>query len=244
MNALPAVLRRGIRPLLVVATVVLLAGMLPTDARGGTVVRFDTNLADFDVELFDAEMPITVANFLSYVSGSSYSSTLIHRSTTYNPSDIQIIQGGGYLLSSNQILPVATNAPIVLESGTATNVRGTIAMARGAATDSATSQYFFNVQDNPALNGNYAVFGRVVGAEGLTALDTIGAVTVYDVSVQLGSAFSELPLTSPSLDPSSLVMVNSVAVVPEPSATMLAVIGIAAAAGAASSRRRRQALEN
>ncbi|MGI9178262.1 MAG: peptidylprolyl isomerase [Pirellulales bacterium] len=238
MNALPAVLRRGIRRLLVVATVVSIAGMLPTDARAGTIVHFNTNVVGFDVELFDTEMPITVANFLSYVSGSSYSSTLIHRSTTYNPADIQIIQGGGYLLSGYQILPVATSAPIVLESGTTTNVRGTIAMARGAATDSATSQYFFNVQNNPALNGNYAVFGRVVGVEGLAALDTIGAVPVYDVSVQLGLAFSELPLTSPSLDPSSLVMVNSVAAVPEPSATMLAAFGIAAAACAASPRRR------
>jgi peptidyl-prolyl cis-trans isomerase A (cyclophilin A) len=199
-------------------------------SHAGTVVRFDTTVADFDVELFDTAMPITVANFLSYVTGSSYSSTLIHRSTTYNPSDIQIIQGGGYLLSGNQILSVPTSPPIVLESGTATNVRGTIAMARGTATDSATSQYFFNIQNNPALDGNYAVFGRVVGADGLTALDAIAAVTVYDVSAQLGPAFNELPLTAPSLDPSSLVIVNSVTAVPEPSTLALAAAGLATAA--------------
>lgn len=220
-----APLRFAARMLLVVV-----GALVPTAARAGTIVRFDTNVADFDVELLDTAMPITVANFLSYVSGSSYSSTLIHRSTTYNAADIQIIQGGGYLLSGNQLLPVTTGSSIVLESGTATNVRGTIAMARGAATDSATSQYFFNIQDNPALNGNYAVFGRVVGAEGLAALDAIGAVQVYDCTVQLGSAFAELPLLAASLDASSLVLVNSVTAVPEPSTMVLAAIGLAVAA--------------
>lgn len=218
--------------------VTMTAALPLASARAGTIVRFDTNLAVFDVELFDSAMPITVANFLSYVSGSSYTSTLIHRSTTYNRADIQIIQGGGFLLSGNQLLPVATSAPIVLESGTATNLRGTIAMARGTATDSATSQFFFNVQDNPALNGSYAVFGTVVGAEGLAALDAIGAVPVYDASVQLGSAFGELPLTNPSLAPSSLVLVTSVTAMPEPSAALLAAVGL----GAAATFRRRRPL--
>ncbi len=216
--------RRLLCPLLVAVAVVHAA-----PAPAGTIVRFDTNVADFDVELFDEAMPITVANFLSYVNAGTYTSTLIHRSTTYNPADIQIIQGGGYLLSGNQILSVPTNAPIVLESGTATNVRGTIAMARGAATDSATTQFFFNVQSNPALNGNYAVFGRVVGAEGLAALDTLGLVPVYDLSQQFGSAFGEVPLTVPTLEPSSLVLVNSVTAVPEPSTLLLAAVGLAAA---------------
>ena len=105
-------------------------------------------------------------------------------------------------------------------------------MARGAATDSATSQFFFNVQSNPALDGNYAVFGNVVGSTGLAALDAIAAVTVYDASPQLGSAFAELPLTAPSLAAGSLVLVNSVGVVPvpEPSAAILAAAGLAAAA--------------
>lgn len=207
-----------------------MAALAPAPGRASTLVRFDTNLVDFDVELFDSAMPITGANFLSYVSGSSYSSTLIHRSTTYNAADIQIIQRGGYLLTGNLIEPVVTGSPIVLESGTATNVRGTIAMARGAATDSATSQYFFNVQDSPALNGNYAVFGRVVGAQGLAALDTLGGVPVYDCSVALGSAFGELPLTSNSLSPSSLVLVNGVAPVPEPAPSLLVAAGLVALA--------------
>ena len=105
-------------------------------------------------------------------------------------------------------------------------------MARGAATDSATSQFFFNVQSNPALDGNYAVFGNVVGSTGLAALDAIGGVRVYDASPQLGPPFAELPLTAPSLAAGSLVLVNSVGVVPvpEPSAAILAAAGLAASA--------------
>jgi peptidyl-prolyl cis-trans isomerase A (cyclophilin A) len=224
MNAL---LRHASRLLLLIS-----AALLPATAQAGTVVRFDTNLGVFEVELYDTSMPITVANFLSYVTGSSYSSSLIHRSTTYNPADIQIVQGGGYALASNSVNPIAAFPSIILESGTATNARGTIAMARGAATDSATSQFFFNVQSNPALDGSYAVFGNVVGTTGLAALDALGAVPVYDASPQLGPAFAELPLTAPSLAAGSLVLINSVGVVPvpEPTSALLAAAGLAAAA--------------
>ena len=228
-------MNRLLRPLLsLVAPVVLLAASLP--ATAGSLVRFATNVGEFDVELYDAAMPITVANFLTYVNADRYDSTIIHRSTTYNPADIQIVQGGGYLLSGGQLLPVTTDPPIVLESGSATNVRGTIAMARTSAPNSATSQFFFNVQSNPALDGNYAVFGNVVGAAGLAAIDAIGAVPVYDVSVQLGAAFTELPLLNPSLDPSSVVLVQSVNVVPEPTTLALSIAGLTAAAAC---RRRR-----
>ncbi len=218
--------RRRVSLFLPLVAAVLCAGSAPA----GTLVHFDTNVASFDVELYDTAMPITVANFLTYVNAGSYTSSIIHRSTTYNPADIQIVQGGGYYLSGNQLLSIPTNAPIVLESGSVGNVRGTIAMARGAATDSATSQFYFNVQSNPALDGNYAVFGNVVGAAGLAALDAIGAVPVYDCTVQLGAGFGELPLLAPSLAPSSLVMVNSAAVVPEPSTAILAAAGLAALA--------------
>ena len=228
-------MNRLLRPLLsLFASVVLLAASLP--ATAGSLVRFATNVGEFDVELYDAAMPITVANFLSYVNANRYDSTIIHRSTTYNPADIQIVQGGGYLLSGGQLLPVTTDPPIVLESGSATNVRGTIAMARTSAPNSATSQFFFNVQSNPALDGNYAVFGNVVGAAGLAAIDAIGAVPVYDVSVQLGAAFTELPLLNPALDPSNVVLVQSVNVVPEPTTLALTIAGLTAAAAC---RRRR-----
>ena len=63
------------------------------------------------------------------------------------------------------------------------NLRGTIAAARGPDPESATSQFFFNVVDNPRLDyvGNqsgmtwgYAVFGKVV--QGMDTVDKIAAV--------------------------------------------------------------------
>jgi len=215
--------------LLQILSILSVLAIAPIAGRAGTIIHFDTTVAGFDVELFDSVMPITVTNFLSYVNAGAYSSSLIHRSTTYNPADIQIAQGGGYELLGNNLESIVTNPPIVLELGAATNDRGTIAMARGAATDSATSQYFFNIQSNPALDGNYAVFGWVLGADGLAALDAIGAVPVYDCSTQLGAAFSELPLVAPSLAASSLVLVNAVTVVPEPATMLLVAVGLVAA---------------
>jgi cyclophilin family peptidyl-prolyl cis-trans isomerase len=99
-------------------------------------------------------------------------------------------------------------------------------MARTAAPNSATSQWFFNVTDNPALdpspgNDGYAVFGAVIGG-GISVIEAIGAVPVYDLSVQLGATFSELPLLNPALEPQNLVMVNSIVPVPEPGTLALA----------------------
>ena len=60
------------------------------------------------------------------------------------------------------------------------NVGGTIAMAREAAPDTATSEYFVNIEANPRLDYTgpdhlgYAVFGRIV--EGMNVVDKIKAV--------------------------------------------------------------------
>jgi hypothetical protein len=74
-------------------------GFTVSPVSAATIVRFDTNFGIFDVELTEIPaMESTVANFMSYVDAGLYNSTIIHRSTTYNPSDIQIIQGGGFVL--------------------------------------------------------------------------------------------------------------------------------------------------
>jgi peptidyl-prolyl cis-trans isomerase A (cyclophilin A) len=201
-------------------------GFTVSPVSAATIVRFDTNFGIFDVELTEIPaMESTVANFMSYVNAGLYDSTIIHRSTTYNPSDIQIIQGGGFVLQGSTISPVSTFAPIPLQA-LYSNTRGTIAMARTNDPDSATSGWFFNVTDNLALDDGYAVFGSVIDATGLSVIDEIAGLPVYDATVQLGGAFSELPLTAPALQVGNLVRINSVTVVPEPSA--LVMVGLAA----------------
>jgi len=193
-----------------------------------TFVRFDTSLGVFDVELYDVpQMESTVANFINYVDAGLYVNTIIHRSTTYNPAGIQIVQGGGFVLQGSTLNPVATFSPISLQA-IYSNVRGTIAMARTADPNSATSGWYFNVTDNTALDSNYAVFGSVVNTTenpGMLVIDAMAAVPSYDTSTQLGPSFAELPLTAPSLEIGSLVIINSVTVVPEPSA--LVMVGLA-----------------
>ena len=179
---------------------------------GPPIARFQSALGDFDVLLDPVAAPVSVANFAAYANRGDYAGTFIHRSTTYNPASIQIVQGGGFELVGNMIEPVATDPPIPLEAGVA-NARGTLAMARSTQPNSATSQWYFNVQSNPGLDFSYAVFGRVIGT-GMSVVDAIGQVTVYNASLDLGSNFGELPLLADSLSPKNLVLINSVRVAP------------------------------
>ncbi len=137
-------------------------------------VRLATSEGDIVVELEAEKAPKTVANFLQYVKAGHYNGTVFHRVIpTF------MIQGGGYKADLGE---KTVRAAIPLESRTGlSNVRGTLAMARTSVPDSATSQFFINVVDNPFLDqpnsrdGNgYAVFGKVV--EGMDVVDKIKAV--------------------------------------------------------------------
>jgi len=215
--------RRRLRPAIAcVAILALAAGR----AASAAAVRFTTNLGTFDVNLSaSGSLATTVDNFLAYVTSTAYDSSIIHRSTTYNPLSIQIVQGGGYLLQSNAISTIPTAAPIPLQAGVA-NTRGTIAMARTEEPNSATSGWYFNVKDNPGLDFNYAVFGNVIDTAdnpGLAVVDAIGAVKVYNASPNLGSPFSELPLLQPFLAAQYFVVVQNVVALPPPTSIVLGV---------------------
>jgi len=182
----------------------ILPGLLVEAAFGGgaPVARFQSVLGDFEVLLDPQSAPISVANFTGYANRGDYQATFIHRSTTYNAASIQIVQGGGFFLEGNTIFSILTQPPILLETNRS-NLRGTIAMARTSAADSATCQWFFNLADNRALDpgtptGGYAVFGNVLG-RGMDVIDQIGEAPVVDLSGQLGPIFSELPLIGNSL---------------------------------------------
>ncbi len=141
-------------------------------------VRLATSQGDIVVQLEAAKAPKSVENFLQYVKDGHYDGTVFHRVISGF-----MIQGGGFDADMKQ---KATRAPIALESRNGlSNARGTIAMARTMVPDSATSQFFINVVDNPRLDaanspdGNgYAVFGKVVA--GMEVVDKIRAVPVGD----------------------------------------------------------------
>lgn len=227
-------------------------GLVAERASAGTIVRFSVVDTFFDVELFDEQVPTTVQNFLSYVNQGSYTSTFIHRSTTQTPSaGINVIQGGGFTYAGGTFGAVVTSAPIPLEAGIS-NTRGTIAMARGEDPNTATSQWFFNVTDNLSLDPNpfdpnpngYAVFGTVLDQQGLNVLDAIAGLGTYNLNNfilgQPTGPFGTVPLIVSGPD-ASLVMINGIAPVPEPSTLVLAGVGLAAAAFTAARRARRVA---
>lgn len=126
-------------------------------------VVVDTNRGSFVLELYPQKAPKTVANFLQYANSGFYNGTIFHRVINRF-----MIQGGGFTPAMQE---KDTLAPIVNEAGNGlTNEVGTIAMARTSDPDSATSQFFINLENNQFLNYQgddpqligYCVFGRVV----------------------------------------------------------------------------------
>jgi peptidyl-prolyl cis-trans isomerase A (cyclophilin A) len=131
-------------------------------------------MGEITLELDSANAPISTVNFLAYVDAKHYDGTIFHRVI-----DGFMIQGGGFTPDMQQ---KSTKAGIKNEwRNGLKNKRGTVAMARlGGNPDSATAQFFINVQDNDFLDQTqkdgaaYAVFGKVVS--GLEVVDKIRVV--------------------------------------------------------------------
>ena len=142
--------------------------------RAEQKVRLVTSQGDIVLQLDKDKAPKTVENFLGYVKSGHYNGSVFHRVIpTF------MIQGGGMDASLTE---KKTGAPIALESRNGLkNERGTVAMARTSEPDSATAQFFINVQDNVSLDQptsrdgqGYAVFAKVV--DGMDVVDKIRAV--------------------------------------------------------------------
>jgi cyclophilin family peptidyl-prolyl cis-trans isomerase len=138
----------------------------------GPVVVITTNKGAFEVELYPDKAPATVKNFLDYVDAGHYDGTIFHRVIK----DF-MVQGGGFVPDGQQ---KPTKPPVKNEANNGLkNTRGTIAMARTAVVDSATSQFFINHGDNAFLDFKnetpqgygYCVFGKVIS--GMDVVDAI-----------------------------------------------------------------------
>ncbi len=136
------------------------------------MIRFETTLGDFTVELFEKQAPLSVANFLRYIEDEFFDGTIFHRIVPGF-----VIQGGGFTEDMTQ---KKTQPPVKNEADNGLkNSRGTLSMARTNDINSATSQFFVNLKDNDFLdhsrgNFGYAVFARVTA--GMDVVDKIAAV--------------------------------------------------------------------
>ncbi len=150
------------------------AALVADDVVPGIEIKMDTSLGEVVIELNSEKAPLTVENFLNYVDSGYYDGTIFHRVI-----ETFMIQGGGFDANYQQkptLDPVANEADNGLKNSTYT-----IAMARTADPQSATAQFFINVQNNtfldysaPTIDGwGYAVFGRVTS--GTEVVDLIKA---------------------------------------------------------------------
>lgn len=177
-----------------------------------TVVRLQLTQGFIDIELYDqagpngaSTAPITTANFLNYVRSGRYDNSFFHRLAN----DF-VLQGGGFSFNESATAPprsvnVQTDPPIQNEFDIGrSNLSRTVAMAKlGGNPNSATSQFFFNIVDNPDLNtqnSGFTVFGRVI--KGWDVVTTINGFTVRNLDTFMtgagGNAFGEVPLSGPN----------------------------------------------
>ena len=160
-------------------------------------LKFSTSLGDFVVELNPDKAPKTVENFLQYAKDKHYEGTVFHRVM-----DGFMVQGGGFTADMKE---KPTRPPVSLEANNGLkNDRGTIAMARTSNPNSATSQFFVNVQNNASLNApnpdgyGYTVFGKVIS--GMDVVDKIRTVPTGNKG-----PFQNVPLTPVSIQSVTLV---------------------------------------
>lgn len=135
-----------------------------------------TSQGDITLELYADKSPKSVANFLRYVHEGFYAGTVFHRVISG-----YLVQGGLY---TAELQPRRTHSPVPSEADNGlSNLRGTVAVARGADPNSGTSQFFINLVDDRRLDyaGNqngltwgYTVFGKVV--KGMDVVDKIAGL--------------------------------------------------------------------
>lgn len=149
-------------------------------ADGEVGVGIETTVGTFYIAVNIRRAPITSANFLKYVAAGLYNSGRFHRATradNYTPAPparpmMNIIQGGINPTRRSEGFPA-----IPLERTSVTGIKhvtGVVSMARDTAADTATSDFFVLLDDQPSLDfggqrfedgQGGAAFGRVV--EGL-----------------------------------------------------------------------------
>ena len=155
------------------------------------LVIFRTSAGEITVELDAKNAPITVDNFLeNYTKRGFYDGTIFHYVDPGN-----MIVGGGY---DAQHELKETRAEIRSEAdNSVSNTKGTLAMARSPDfAHSATSQFFFNLQDNTqfdhqsiesAQSYGYCVFGKVTGGMAILEKISSGATKESEISPSLPS---------------------------------------------------------
>ena len=182
---LPLLQKPCLKAILCLMVLTLMAGLasLPSDSSASgskTKVKMTTNMGEIEIELYPDKAPVTVGNFIEYVQSGFFDGVIFHRIIPGF-----VLQGGGFTADMRQ---KKTRSPIVNEADNGLkNTKGTLSMARTSDPDSATSQFFVNLVDNPFLDftaktrqgWGYAVFARVTS--GMDVAQRMAAVSTGNV---------------------------------------------------------------
>jgi len=173
-------------------------------------LELNTNFGTVPLDLLPEGAPLTVANFLNYVDDGDYDNAIFHRYAQFMDGSDFVLQGGGFsttdetFVNTSQLSSIPTDSPVQNEFNRS-NVRATVSMAKlGGDPNSATNQFFFNLQDNSSIldpqNGGFTVFAEVTD---MTVIDNVVAASTIN---EFSGAFGELPL----MNTDQLLVIQSV----------------------------------
>lgn len=149
---------------------------------GNPRVVIETSVGSFEIELLPKFAPKHVDNFLNLVDKAFYDGLVFHRVIPGF-----MIQTGGFDADINYREHDEISVPNESFNGLK-NRRGSVAAARTDDPDSADTQFFINVVDNPSLDAKrgepgYTVFGRVIDG-----FDAIEEIELTDTHLRNGMA--------------------------------------------------------
>jgi len=167
------------------AVLALVCGGVNAQSAANPTAVISTSKGDITIELFEQRSPLSVANFIRYAQSGFYDGTIFHRVIKRF-----MIQGGGF---NRDMARKSTFQPVANESRNGLrNNRWTLAMARTQDPDSATAQFFINVNMNSSLDAGsgklgYSVFGQVTDGQYVVQ-------AIEKVPVQSSGRFANLPI--------------------------------------------------
>ena len=148
-------------------------------AMTGPQIVLSTAMGDIILQLDSVRAPKTTADIIRYVKARHYDGTVFYRVVKG-----ALIQMGSWDAKGKPRNELPGKVPLESSNGLS-NIRGSVGLARGEASDSGGADFFINVGDESPLDAakdvapnttGYAVFGKVIA--GLDVVDRINAVPV------------------------------------------------------------------
>lgn len=189
------------------------------------VALIETSLGNIYVELFIQDAPTFVDNFINYLEAGRWSNSLFHRASQVSTSGLAVLQGGGFYFTDEDEVDEVEEFDAIddEEDPVREHLERTLSFAKSGA-DTATSQWFINLEDNSDLeflvDQKFTVFGRVADDASWAVVEAIQDLPVRnlqtDPNVQpsgFGGNFRDTPIRGTYNSTTGLTEANGVYIV-------------------------------